>query len=305
MPEIYDCFPFFNELDVLEIRLNELDPVVDHFVLCEATVTHRGQPKPLVFQENRERFARFLPKIIHIVVDDMPLGKFREADFWVKEKFQRKALMRGLTSARDDDFVTLCDLDEIPSAKAVAAGVARNDRAVTVFDLMYCRFFVNLVSPDCWHKARMARYGDIRSLQMLRSGGPQWQPESDQRRLGRRLRHLRRTAFATRRPRPWVRIKDAGWHFTSLNGLAAVYEKFNSFAHVRDDVSELGLARRILRLLEGSGEAGEHLVPFDERFPEYLRANRDRFAHLIADDSTVAEFRETVKRLEQQRAAVA
>jgi beta-1,4-mannosyl-glycoprotein beta-1,4-N-acetylglucosaminyltransferase len=303
MPKIYDCFTFFNELDLLEIRLNELDPIVDRFVLCEATVTHRGQPKPLVFQENRERFARFLPKIVHVVVNDMPQGKFREADFWVKEKFQRRALMRGLTSARDDDFVTLCDLDEIPSAKAVAAGVARNDRAVTVFDLMYCRFFVNLVSPRRWHRARMARFGDIRSLQMLRSGGPQWRPESNQRGLGRRLRHLWRTTFATRRPRPWVRIKDAGWHFTSLNGLAAVYEKFNSFAHVRADTSELGLARGILRLLEGSGEGGERLVPFDERFPDFLRANRDRFGHLIADERTVAEFRRTVERLEQRQAA--
>lgn len=303
MPKIYDCFTFFNELDVLELRLNELDPVVDRFVLCEATVTHRGQPKPLVFQENRERFARFLPKIIHIVVDDMPQGKFREADFWVKEKFQRKALMRGLTSARDDDFVTLCDLDEIPSAKAVAAGVARNDRAVTVFDLMYCRFFVNLISPKGWHRARMARFGDIRSLQMLRSGGPQWHPEPDQRGLGRRLRHLRRTMFATRWPRSWVRIKDAGWHFTSLNGLAAVHEKFNSFAHVYSGVSELDLAKRILRLLEGGGRDGEYLTPFDERFPDFMRANRDRFKHFIADDSTIAEFRRAINRLEQQPAA--
>jgi beta-1,4-mannosyl-glycoprotein beta-1,4-N-acetylglucosaminyltransferase len=303
MAKVYDCFPFFNELDVLEIRLNELDPVVDHFVLCEATVTHRGQPKPLVFQENRERFARFLPKIIHVVVDDMPQGKFREADFWVKEKFQRMALMRGLTSARDEDFVILSDLDEIPSAKAVAAGIARNDRSVTVFDLVYCCFFVNLINTRIWQRARMARFGDIRSLQMLRSGGPQWHPEPNQRGLWRRIRHLRRTMLATRLPRSWVIIEDAGWHFTSLNGLAAVYEKFNSYAHVRDDVSELGLARRILRLLEGKGEDGAHLVPFDERFPDYLRANRERFKHLIADENTVVEFRQTIERLEKQQAA--
>jgi hypothetical protein len=63
------------------------------------------------------------------------------------------------------------------------------------------------------------------------------------------------------------------------------------------------LARGILRLLEGSGEGGERLVPFDERFPDFLRANRDRFGHLIADDSTVAEFRRTVERLEQRQAA--
>lgn len=302
MPKIYDCFTFFNELDLLEIRLNELDPVVDHFVLCEAPVTHRGQPKPLIFQENRERFARFLPKIIHVVVNDMPQGEFKEADFWVKEKFQRMALMRGLTSARDEDFVTVCDLDEIPSAKAIAASVVRNDRAVTVFDMMFCRFFVNLISPQNWHKARMARFGDIRSLQMIRSGGPQWRPEPDQRGLGRQLRHLRRTTFATRLPRRWVRVENAGWHFTSLNGLAAVHEKFKSFAHVYDDVSELALAKRILRLMEGGGRDGEFLAPFDERFPDFLRANRDRFGRFIADENTIVEFREAIKRLERQPA---
>ena len=72
MPKVYDCFTFFNELDLLEVRLNELDGVVDRFVLCESPYTFRGQPKPLVFQENRARFARFLPKIEHVVVDDLP-----------------------------------------------------------------------------------------------------------------------------------------------------------------------------------------------------------------------------------------
>lgn len=54
---IIDCFTFFNELDVLEIRLRELDGVVDRFVLVEATLTHQGKPKPLLYAENKERFA--------------------------------------------------------------------------------------------------------------------------------------------------------------------------------------------------------------------------------------------------------
>ena len=56
--EVYDCFIFYNELDLLEIRLKTLDSVVDHFVLVEATKTHRGKDKPLYFEENKERFKK-------------------------------------------------------------------------------------------------------------------------------------------------------------------------------------------------------------------------------------------------------
>ena len=67
---IYDCFTFFNELDILEIRLNELNQVVDKFVLVEANRTFTNQKKPLYFQENKTRYQQFLPKIINIIVDD-------------------------------------------------------------------------------------------------------------------------------------------------------------------------------------------------------------------------------------------
>ena len=70
--KIYDSFLFFNELDILEIRLNTLYDVVDHFILVESSVTHQGVSKPFIFDENKERFAKFLDKIIHIKVTDTP-----------------------------------------------------------------------------------------------------------------------------------------------------------------------------------------------------------------------------------------
>lgn len=69
---IYDCFSFFNELDLLEIRLNTLDKVVDKFILFESTLTHTGNPKPLYYAENKDRFAKFSDRIVHIVVNDFP-----------------------------------------------------------------------------------------------------------------------------------------------------------------------------------------------------------------------------------------
>lgn len=72
---IYDCFTFFNELELLELRLHELADVVDKFVLVEATKTHSNKSKPLYYWENRSRFGEFHDKIIHIIVDDLPDAK--------------------------------------------------------------------------------------------------------------------------------------------------------------------------------------------------------------------------------------
>ena len=67
---IYDCFTFFNELDILEIRLNTLYDTVDYFVIAEANKTHTGKEKDYVFEKNQARFSNFLDKIIYIKVDD-------------------------------------------------------------------------------------------------------------------------------------------------------------------------------------------------------------------------------------------
>ena len=175
MPRVFDCFTFFNELDLLEIRLNELDAVVDRFVLAEAPLTFRGKPKPLHFAQNRDRFARFLPKIEHVVVEDLPTGGRDTPNGYFKtERFQRNALMRGLGTAAEDDFVVLSDVDEIPRAGAVAAILSTPGRRVHALQMRFYLYFLNLRYGLLWDKPRVARFGDIRRLQALRSGGPGW-----------------------------------------------------------------------------------------------------------------------------------
>ena len=68
--KIYDCFTFFNELEILDLRLKELNNHVDYFVLVEATLTHTGKSKDLIFEKNKNKFSEYLDKIIHIKVDD-------------------------------------------------------------------------------------------------------------------------------------------------------------------------------------------------------------------------------------------
>ena len=111
----YDCFTFFNELDVLEIRLKEMWDVTDYFVIAESNLSHSGKPKDYILLDNWERFKPYHSKIRRIQVDDMPETK----DSWVREKFQRWALGRGLEDLEADDVVIVSDLDEIPRAEIV------------------------------------------------------------------------------------------------------------------------------------------------------------------------------------------
>lgn len=115
MIKIYDCFTFYNELDLLEIRLNELYDHVDYFVLVEGNKTFQNKEKPLIYLENKERFAKWADKIIHVPVLDMPDGN----DPWVRETYQRNAIMLGVSSAVPDDIIMVSDCDEIPRLEAV------------------------------------------------------------------------------------------------------------------------------------------------------------------------------------------
>lgn len=281
---VYDTFPFCNEFEILELRLHELDSVVDYFVLVEATQTHSGLPKPLYFQENAERFAAFSHKIIHVVVDGWP----PRANAWIRERFQRDAIRRGLLNCRDDDWILMSDVDEIPRAAAVREAIRlaeaepplpqwkrrallnpaviyclrkklkRNHPAVWVFHQRPSTYYLNFVRDTPGQATRMVRYADL--------GKPS---------------HLRRWGGRV--------IKDAGWHFTCVGDVAAIQEKIRSFAHQEYNTDEFLDPARIARdrdlgeyIFAASGGGGKfHVLPLDETFPEYLREHPERFAHLL------------------------
>lgn len=113
---IIDAFSFYRELTMLEYRLLELSSEVDYFLLVEATRSHSGNIKPLYFAENKARFAPYLDRIVHVVVDDMPDGSSYQ-----REYFQRNAIMRGLLAlqVKDDDIVLISDVDEIFDPEAL------------------------------------------------------------------------------------------------------------------------------------------------------------------------------------------
>lgn len=109
--KVYDCFTFFNEFELLELRLKSLYDVVDYFVLIEADKTQINQPKPFYFDENKERFAEFLPKIRNLKIQmEVP---YKGTGDWSIENAQRNSILYGLQDAAPDDLIFISDLDEI------------------------------------------------------------------------------------------------------------------------------------------------------------------------------------------------
>ena len=112
--KIYDCFTFYNEFELLELRLKSLWDVVDCFVIVEANRKHNGEPKGFNFWARQDDFKDFLPKI-RFVPADLSQVPFKGTGDWSIENAQRNAIMHGLIDAQPDDLILISDLDEIPA----------------------------------------------------------------------------------------------------------------------------------------------------------------------------------------------
>lgn len=110
---MFDCVLLFNELDILEMRMNILDDVVERFVIVESTTTHSGIPKPLYFVENDQRFKKFWPKISHIVYNGVLKEEqhlYERSINWINENGQRDIALNVLQQYKpSDDLMLFCD----------------------------------------------------------------------------------------------------------------------------------------------------------------------------------------------------
>lgn len=212
--QIYDCFTFYNELDLLELRLTELYDVVNHFVIVEANTTFTNRPKPFLFEENKQRYSQFLDKIIHVKVSDMP----GDADPWVNEKYQRNAIVRGLDNADANDIIIVSDCDEVLRAAAVAH-MRPSHQTIFALRMPLYNFKFNYMRTtpgeyDCWPMAtRKSTFNEIT-------------PDT--------LRNMRFNFNGT--PFQFVNngcevIEHAGWHFGYMGDREYLVDKAQSFSH--------------------------------------------------------------------------
>lgn len=257
---IWDVFPFFNELELLDIRLNVHGPYVDRFVLVESHRTHSNRPKPLYYDENKHLFEKFHNRIVHVIAN------FDESNPWICEAIQRDtAAMRGMDGLKDDDTILHSDCDEIVD-------------------------FRNIGTVNGFYQVNMKMYHYY--LNVLRGGWnlPQIFRGSDLRRLGNSFREVRYHHECDDGERAPT-FKNAGWHFSYMGGPQRIKTKIESFSDQKFNRSDLtnleAITQRVQNFTDVLGRGPEEgfwlkkVEINEDNHPKYLVENQAKFASLI------------------------
>jgi beta-1,4-mannosyl-glycoprotein beta-1,4-N-acetylglucosaminyltransferase len=295
--KIYDAFLFFNELDLLEIRLNLLNDQVDYFVISESDLTFSGKPKPLYYSENKDRFKQFEKKIIHQVITDNPtdftiLAKFKKSEnkdeecmnniysfideatnfpknelHWGRDFYQRECLHRALLRCDDDDIIIFSDVDEIPNPDAVKQTLALFP-SNEIYTLRQKEFdyYLNMYREDNWMGPRIALYSSLKTLSLnkiraIREGGRTLVDSPD--------------------------VQNGGWHFTSLGGTEKIIQKIESWGHqeLNTDAIKKNVTKNVKSGKDIFNRPGikklQQIKIDEETFPKWLVENIGRYSHLI------------------------
>ena len=211
--KIIDCFTFYNELNMLNYRLNILNDVVDYFILVEAKQTHVGKEKKLFYDENKQMFEKFNDKIIHIVVD-LPFNEsnidISNGDQWTNEIFQRNCISQGLEKIQhnlnNNDHIVIADVDEIPDPKTLLQIKNKTLKICDINVLEQEFYYYNLNSKrnEYWYRCKTISYKKYRELNVL----------------------CNEIRFFSGTP-----IKNGGWHLSYFGDANFIKNKLENFAH--------------------------------------------------------------------------
>jgi hypothetical protein len=271
MTKIYDCFTFYNELDLLELRLEELYDHVDHFVLVEANTTFTSIPKPFYFEENKDRYAKYLDKIIHVKVEDMP----GDPDAWVNDRFQRNSINRGLESADDNDVIVVSDLDELVRPETVQQ--LRTDVENQIWGLRMPLFYFKFNHMLASTESRYMVWGMACRKKLLVPADTF------------RFQRFQLAALPYNYNHGGIRMMEhAGWQFSYLGNNDFAKNKIKSFAHQEtntDSVLEKIDVEASVQNGYGLGpSAAEKFVNIQvgDYMPKTLLKNLDKYSHYLA-----------------------
>jgi|694.fasta_scaffold09959_16 beta-1,4-mannosyl-glycoprotein beta-1,4-N-acetylglucosaminyltransferase len=293
--KIYDCFPFFCELDLLEIRLNILDPYVDYFVIRESNLGFAGNQKKYFFEENKHLFKDFLHKIIYLKVDNNPddfynlpyvinpqnedeicMNKIydfvknsnnweKHEKHWGREFFQRESLHRGLLKCEDDDLILFGDLDEIPNPEILEKVIKSYEYDKTyVFEQKMYYYYLNLFKEDRWRGTILTSYRFLKD-----------KPLNDLRLQGR---------SSISGVYPFDVLENSGWHFSYMGGTDRVIFKIESGGH--QELNTTQVKSNVRDNIENKKDiffrgCTMQEVEIDQTYPAWLLANIHRFPQLL------------------------
>ena len=291
--KVYDCFQFFDENMMLDLRLNILDKHIHKFVIVESKYMHNGKEKKLVFNINN--FSKFKDKIIYIVVDSLPKGLCNTKNIQDEdergnkiidntlliEHTQRNSLVKGLTEANDDDLIIVSDVDEIPNLEA--KDLKNNKKKLIHFkqSIYYYKFNLKYSSMH-WYGSKACLKKNFISPQWLRDTKekkyPLW-----------RLDIL----FSKMKYNSIHHVENGGWHFTNIKSPEDIFKKLKNYGHhlefnesglSLDDIKNMMLKNRAvydfhvdMRSNKWTGKQKLYKCDISE-LPEYLLQNKEKYS---------------------------
>ena len=294
--KIFDCFMYFDEDEVLDVRLNFLDKYVDYFVIVESGYNHKGEKRDPQF--DLSKFKKFKDKIIYILKNEIPEGiekikdddneneQYRKSIYnaWKRENLQRNRILEGLTDANPNDWIIISDLDEIPNLEKV--NFNNINQKLIFFNqlMMYYKFNLKL-DNFIWIGSRACKFKDLVSPQWLRDIKSKkfywWRVD---------------ILFSKKKYNNIKFVDDGGWHFSYLKTPDKIEKKLKSYLHHIDyDKNPLGV-NKITKIIkdkktiynlkvdqkENKFDAKNDLVKIDiNKLPKYIIDNLDKFESWI------------------------
>ena len=290
--KIYDCFMYFDEEEVLDLRLNILNDKIDYFVIVESTYNHKGEKRQLLF--DKSKFKKFNSKIIYLVFDKVPVevqkvsndDSLEEKDrkyimnAVYRENSQRNYIFEGLKKCGKNDLILISDVDEIPKLNFLDLNNLNNEIVIFRQDMFYYKF--NLVIPNFkWSGTKGVLRKNLISPQWLRNVKDRKYPF-----------YRFDTHFSDKKYTNVKIISDGGWHFSNLKSPAKIEHKLRSYLHHRefdkvsltvDEINTLIKNKRAIYDLNVDKKVnkvgnGVILDNFNlQRLPSYIQKNLNKY----------------------------
>ena len=294
--KIYDCFMYFDEDIVLDVRLNFLNEFVDQFVIIESEYNHRGEKRVPLFKI--DKFKKYKDKIKYILINDIPPGieiinkededVYRKSIFNAskRENFQRNQILKGLIEANEEDWIIISDLDEIPNLSKINL---KNTKDKLIFfnqHMMYYKFNLKL-NDYIWVGSKACKMKNLQS--------PQWIRDIKNKNYGWWRIDI---FFSNRKYNNILFVEEGGWHFSYLKNPKGIEKKLKSYLHHIDyDLNPVGVegiekminSKRTIYNIKADQKENKFdginkLSKIDiNLLPSYILENKDKFKDWIDD----------------------
>ena len=265
--KLVDCFMYFDEDMLLDVRLHTLDAYVDKFVISESAEDHSGKKKKLNFNINN--FPKFKDKISYIVVEKLPknISFFKKnwSPDWVRENFHRNSLAEGYKNFSENDLIMISDLDEIPNPKKISEFQKKQKYACFMQKNFQQKINLLNTSQQYWAGTKICQKKYLKSPQWLRD-----------------IKTKKRPFWKFYKAREPQLIMDGGWHFSFLKNSIDISKKIKSYAHQEYHLEKYTDIKKIEEKLNQKSDLFDRdykyeKIDLNQDFPEYILKNKKKF----------------------------